>query len=182
MVIDVFHPRSFRLVVSARRGGSGFVLTSVMAIFLILSILITALLGYVLVGLRLTKASMNESDRIRAIDGALETGLQVVREDAGACLQPDLGLPLTDYYVACDAQTPPRDKVAYEERIADLSVEHLGKTVGQARVRIVDLVLVPDDPDTPDVDELQMNYGYSIEVCDWQLGTRKSLVALKGCS
>lgn len=175
---DRSRPRNARP--SGPGGQGGWALATVLGAMLFLTIITVAILAYVLAGLRLTKASIDSADRIRAIDGAMETGLQRVRSDITTCAT--LNTAVQGYEVTCiDDPGSPVDTGSTEVRSLKLIAEKSdGSIAGQAKVRIVDLVVNEADPGlgTP----RQLSVGYTVEVCDWQLGGKAAAKPLKDCA
>lgn len=159
---------------STPRDEGGWVLPTVMGVLLFLTVISVALLTYVFAGLRLTRASIDSANRVRAIDGAMETGLQGVRSDTSVCA--NLDRTVQGYRVTCiDDVGSPVDAGATEVRGLKLIAEASdGSVAGQAKVRIIDLVV----NSTP----RQLSVGYKVEVCDWQLGGKAASKPLKDCA
>lgn len=165
-----------RRLLQRRRSQGGFVLSTVIAVLFLFTLVGVALLALVVASLRLSRAGINSSDQKRAIDGAMETGLQQVRGAASDCA--GLALSQQGLSVSCSVKSTTTGAAA-DRRVVDLSVKKGSTSVGQARVRIVDLVVAPGDPGDPST-RLLVD-GFSVEVCDWRLGAGQASGELRGC-
>lgn len=159
-----------------RRGQDGYVLTTVMAFLLIFTLTAAAMLALVLAGLKMTRAGIHNADQVRVIDGAMETALQQVRGNRAAC--STMALVQQGLTVSCIDKGVTQG-TATDRRVVDLQVKDGSHDVGVARVKVVDLVVDPGDPLNPG--SRQVIAGYSVEVCDWLLGSRRAGAEVKGC-
>jgi hypothetical protein len=145
-----------------RRGQQGFVLVAVLGIVFFFAVVGMAVMamtqstGKVVVGLASATQSTRESD------GALEAAANYYRTNGSpgvSCADPATAAPppFDTTSVSCT------DGVALNPdfRVIDLVASRGGLTTGMARVKINDKADVVGVP-VP---------GYSIEVCDWEIGT-----------
>lgn len=142
----------------------------VLGIILMLSIAVFGLLRMSLTSGRVASGLQTSTKEIHRIDGALEKGVNLVRNDNTACggtlaLDP----PDADYDVECSQLTGGPSG----SRTMELRAFPVGETEplsGKAQVRIIDEV---GD---------QTIVGYNVVVCDWLLGAAMVTEPLKGCS
>lgn len=154
-------------------------LAFVLAALLFLTITGMALASFAVTSSKASTTYVKVSERLREIDGVLEFAAQTWRNDdeirlLDTCEQDSAGQPVAitrDGYTATCFDAP---GVAWtpELRVMDIEVEEVssGAVLGTARVRVVDVV--------NNVSVL----GYSLEVCDWLLGTSNVKHGLRGCS
>lgn len=147
----------------------GFVLMMVLGVMLMLSIIGLALLGLVSTTATATGSSIELGSALRDVDGALESAVQTWRDDASLVSLGTCGGKTTTYRdltISCGDAAP----FTPEQRIMNLTATRSGGVAGMARVRITDKV------------NGQPVLGYSIEVCDWLLGSDATSANLRGCS
>ncbi len=170
-----------------RRDEQGVILMYVLGATLMLSIIGMALLAFASVSIQAASAHTKVADRLRTIDGALEIGARRIRNDEAHAMRPDCSAipPFTvdGLWVRCSDVGAPVDPslVVAGEPYADVRIVDLVATgenpslnpgarpLGAARVVIHDMV-----------NEVKF-FGYSLEVCDWRLGSREAAEPLKGC-
>ena len=154
-----------------RSSQDGFVLLLVLGVVLVLSIVGLAMLGLVSTTSSATGAYAGADNRLRDIDGALETAVHEWRTDPDIVGHTCSGetLAIRTYVVTCtDAATPWSNGVRVMDVVATTTTGT--RKEGAARVRVVDVV-----------DNVSV-VGYSIEVCDWLLGATEAAHALDGCT
>lgn len=170
-----------------RRGEDGYVLATVLGVVLLLTLIGIALLAFVLTSLKASKASVERADADRSVDSALETAVQKWRADESlvgkAAIPATANTPAVPAVpaVSCATKQVVRDGLTVtcanegalnaEQRILNVTVSSgsPAKTVGRARVRIID-----------EVNGIRA-VGYSLEVCDWLVGNNAT-ETLKGCA
>lgn len=174
-----------------RRGQDGFVLMATLVITLVFSITLVSILGYTMTASRASRGLGVVNDERRAADSAMERVVADIRADrsgnlgsgapGGECASPEPNgrFPVdledgtgsvTHVEVECTvSQADPGD----DERQVDLQATVGGKSIGAARVRIVDTSGVDDE------DVAIPHPGYRVTVCDWHIGTLTGELA--GC-
>lgn len=161
----------------------GFILVYVLAIVVMLSIAGLSILSYTVTATKVSGRFTQVSATLRVTDAALDEAAKDLRANTtivGAgkdCATP----PQTTTYEVPDST----DQIVVsctngaaftnENRVMNLlAVRHpqvgADTVVGMARIRVTDVA----NNGTPVA-------GYSIEVCDWLLGTDATIAALKGC-
>lgn len=157
----------------ADRGQSGSILLLVLAVVLMLTIGVLAVLNMTITAGRTATSLELSTKAAQRVDGALEKSVNAVRDDEAACpTQTGTTENYGDYDVECRLAPPPATPVI-QSRTMDFFAYPAGSTsnlVGKARVRVVD-----------EANGVE-NVGYSIEVCDWLLGGTAATQAVKGCS
>ena len=170
-----------------RADQQGVVLMYVLGATLMLSIIGLALLTFASVAIQAASAHTRSADGLRTIDGALEVGSRRIRNDEAHAVRPDCSVVapfvIDGLWVRCSDVGAPVDPslVVAGEPYADVRIVDLVATgenpslnpgarpLGAARVVIHDMV-----------NEVKF-FGYSLEVCDWRLGSREAAEPLKGC-
>jgi hypothetical protein len=170
-IARILSPRA-SMYSARRRGQRGFVLLAVLGIvffFAIVGVAVMAMTqttGNVVVGLTSATQSSRESD------SALEAAANYFRTQGTpgvSCANPATAPPnaFEGISVACTDGVAPNP----DFRVLDLVATSGGVTTGKARVKVNDKADVVDLP-VP---------GYSIEVCDWEIGTDAATGALDDC-
>ena len=140
---------------------SGSIMLFVMAMVLMLTIAVVAILSMSLNSDVVALKLEDSTKRDHQIDGVLEDVVNDVRNDAARCTP---AIPEGAYQVDCTTTILNPDPLV---RRADLTVVRANDStvVGKARIKVV------DDPSP----------GYKIEVCDWLLSSDVT-ESLKGCA
>lgn len=160
-----------------RASQGGFMLLVVLGTVLFLSIVGLAIMSFTVTSSKIATSLTGSSANLRAIDAALEIAVNTIRSapipegpPVGTCENQTTNYTDTQtneaFTVKCtDGETP-----TPAGRTIDLVVTRSsgGITLGQARVKIADKV-----------NETTVA-GYSVEVCDWQLGVDVA-PTLKSC-
>lgn len=153
----------------AATGQRGSVLLLVLAVVLMLAVGVLALLNATTSTRKVADKLETDTKTLHRIDGALERGVNQVRDDDDpATCRANMSLPdIPGFNVSCiliPSTTP-------TSRTMDFEVENSeNQLVGAARVKVTDEV------------NSQPLVGYSIEVCDWLLGSRAVQDTLRGCA
>ncbi len=158
---------------SRRKGQRGSVLLLVLAVVLMLTVGVVAVLRATTSTRVVADKLETDTKTLHRIDGALEQRINQVRDDANpAECPPGSGLSRNfgDFDVRCIGI--PADPPTVASRTMDFEVERVDSDglIGLARVKVADEI------------NGEPLVGYSIEICDWLLGSRAVGQSLRGCS
>lgn len=166
-----------------RAGDGGYILLYVLGIVVMLSIAALSILSYTFTASRVAGSMTEVSATLRVSDAALDEAAKDLRSNTsivGAgkdCATPpqtttyDVPNSTDEIIVSCTNGAAFTD----EARVMNLlAIRHpqvgADSVAGAARIKVTDVA----NNGTPVV-------GYSIEVCDWLLGSDATIAGLKGC-
>ena len=169
-------PRTPSCTPRRRNGQRGSILLLVLAVVLMLTVGVLALL-------RMSSSTRSVADKLETdtrtlhqIDGRLEESINLVRDNTATCPTATrtqmVGLSASRFDVFCQGVLDPAAADPPPSRTVDFEVIETGNTdpVGLARVRVNDEV------------NNERLVGHSIEVCDWLLGKQAVTEPFQGCS
>ncbi len=161
---------------SRHKGQRGSILLMVLAVVLMLTVGVLALL-------RMTSSTRAVADKLETdastlhqIDGRLEEAINMVRDDTNTCPPGTrtqmVGLPASRFDVFCIGLADPSLPDPPPHRTVDFEVIETGRTdpFGLARIRVNDEV------------NSERLVGHSIEICDWLLGRKAVTEPFQGCA
>jgi type II secretory pathway pseudopilin PulG len=188
--IRVSRARSRR---SSRRDQHGFVLLAVLGVILFVSLVGAAILSMTMLSGNVVANLASTTESTRQFDGALASAVAWFRTNGPSSVDPNDPIPVDcatqspppftpganpsgdpgnpsppqPYTFTCTSPTAP----TLQSRVLDIAAsDPSGFVVGRARVRFTD-----------QANGLPLD-GYTVEVCDWQLGSSAVNEALDGCS
>lgn len=160
------------------RGQGGFILALVIGLLLVASVMAAVLLSMTSTAAKVQRSTLTTSAKLREVDGALEKSVNSLRTDPAFVGQNCESWGPTTYttnvsgfsLAATCATTTNTATVRVYDVTVKTGIAASDPVLGRARVKILDTANSRSLP------------GYSLEVCDWQLGSTITSGALRACS